>query len=76
MKLMYSCRKVADLLLQEQDRPLRFFERLQLRLHRSRCPNCTSFGDQLQQIRELLSDRSWAEADNDDGEVPTRSMGP
>ncbi|MDZ4146623.1 MAG: zf-HC2 domain-containing protein [Burkholderiales bacterium] len=54
MRLMYSCRKVAELLLEAQDEPLGLFQRLQLKVHLSRCSDCTNFGEQIQGIRDLL----------------------
>lgn len=54
MRLMYSCRKVAELLLEAQDQPLGLFQRLQLKVHLNRCSDCTNFGEQIQGIRDLL----------------------
>ncbi|PKO42820.1 MAG: hypothetical protein CVU30_09740 [Betaproteobacteria bacterium HGW-Betaproteobacteria-3] len=51
---MYSCRKVAELLLEAQDEPLGLFQRLQLKVHLNRCSDCTNFGEQIQGIRDLL----------------------
>lgn len=56
MSLMYSCRKVAELLLQAQDEPLGLLQQWQLRLHLTRCGNCRNFGEQLREMHELLAD--------------------
>ena len=56
MKLTYSCKKVAELLLQSQDEPLGIVQQAKLKVHLLCCGYCQNFGDQLRAIRELVSD--------------------
>ncbi len=56
MNLMYSCKKVAELLLLSQDEPLGILQQTKLKMHLLRCGNCRNFGDQLRTIRELMND--------------------
>ena len=42
-----ACRKIAELLLESQDRRLSFPERLSLRVHLLLCKGCARFRDQL-----------------------------
>lgn len=56
MNLMYSCKKVAELLLLAQDEPLSLTQRAKLKLHLYRCANCTNFSEQLQSIGALVDD--------------------
>lgn len=54
MSLMYSCKQAARLLIEKQDRPLSFGERLALRVHVGVCGNCKNFEGQLDIIRSCL----------------------
>ena len=65
MRLMYSCRKVAELLLEAQDKPLGLYRRLQLKMHLSRCSDCTNFGQQIQGIRDLLVAADFSDLPDD-----------
>lgn len=56
MSLMYSCRKVAELLLQAQDEPLTLMQQAQLKMHLIGCGDCTNFSNQLKSIRSLVDD--------------------
>lgn len=56
MNLMYSCKKVAELLLLSQDEPLSFLQQAKLKMHLLGCSNCQNFDDQLRTIRELVHD--------------------
>lgn len=56
MNLMYSCKKVAELLLLSQDEPLSFLQQAKLKIHLLGCGNCRNFDDQLHTIRELVND--------------------
>jgi hypothetical protein len=47
MNLMYSCRRVAELISQSLDEPLGLIDRLRLRLHLKRCSNCGHVEQQL-----------------------------
>lgn len=54
MKLIPSCREVAALLSQAQDRPLSLRERLALRVHLPLCEACRNFRSQLQILRAAM----------------------
>lgn len=60
MNLMYSCRRVAELLSQRLDEPLSLFDEMRLKLHLSMCGNCSHVADQIAAVHkasaELLSD--------------------
>jgi hypothetical protein len=49
-----NCREATALLLQAQDRRLRWSERLALRLHLLICPPCPRFARQLQLMRGAM----------------------
>lgn len=48
-----SCRKASELLSRAQDEPLRWSERMRLRLHLALCRDCRNVRDQLRQLRTL-----------------------
>ena len=48
---MLSCKQATELMSQAQDRPLRFGERIQLRLHLLLCKGCVNFGRHLDLLR-------------------------
>jgi|GEM_PF-1604199 len=56
MNLMYSCKKVAELLLLSQDEPLGILQRAKLKTHLLLCGNCRIFDAQLHTIRDLVKD--------------------
>lgn len=47
MNLMYSCRRVAELLSQRLDEPLGLLDEMRLKLHLSMCSNCSHVAGQL-----------------------------
>lgn len=51
---MLTCKEASHLVSQEQDRPLRFNERLGLRMHLWMCANCRRFERQIGLMRRLL----------------------
>lgn len=53
MNLMYSCRKVAELVSQSMDEPLGPIDRLRLRMHLSMCANCRNVEQQMQRVGAL-----------------------
>jgi len=59
MNLMYSCRRVAELLSQRLDEPLGLLDEMRLKLHLSMCGNCSHVADQIEAVHaasaELLS---------------------
>lgn len=59
MNLMYSCRRVAELLSQRLDEPLGLLDEMRLKLHLSMCGNCNHVAEQLEAVHkaseELLS---------------------
>jgi hypothetical protein len=61
----YSCRKASELLSRAIDEPLRWPERLRLRLHLSLCGDCRNVQEQLRQLH-VLGGRLF-EQDADDG---------
>ena len=54
MTLMRSCKDVAHLVLESQDRPLRTMEAVSLRLHWLICSGCRHFRDQQRLMRVAL----------------------
>ena len=51
---MLTCKEASHLVSQNQDRPLRFNERLGLRMHLWVCANCRRFERQIGLMRRLL----------------------
>jgi predicted anti-sigma-YlaC factor YlaD len=51
---MLTCKEASHLVSREQDRPLRFNERLGLRMHLWMCANCRRFERQIGLMRRLL----------------------
>ncbi len=56
MGLMYSCRRIAELISQSHDEPLGVFDRVQLRVHLRMCGNCSNVAQQLDAIHALAGD--------------------
>ena len=54
MSLMYSCKQAARLLIEKEDRPLSFGERLALRVHVGICGDCKNFKGQLHFLKKGL----------------------
>ena len=51
-----DCREVSELLSQEQDRALRWTDRIRLRLHLLLCRGCSNFRTQLDFLRDAVRD--------------------
>lgn len=49
-----DCKEVSALLSQEQDRPLRWGERVRLRMHLLMCRGCGNFKSQLDFLRTAV----------------------
>ncbi len=49
-----SCKEVSELLSQRQDRPLRWSERVGLRMHLLLCDGCRHFRNQLEFLRTAV----------------------
>lgn len=56
MKLMFSCRQVAELLSRSLDEPLGWVDRMRMRLHVKMCGNCSNVDQQLQSMRTMSGD--------------------
>jgi predicted anti-sigma-YlaC factor YlaD len=54
MNLVYSCKKVAELLSQAQDEPLDILDQFRLKVHLSMCSSCQNVEQQLSQIAALM----------------------
>ena len=54
MKLLRTCREVAHLVLESQDRPILPGESVAMRLHWLMCLNCRRFRDQQKLMRVAL----------------------
>ncbi len=52
MNLMYSCRRVAELLSQRLDEPLGWIGEIRLRLHLSMCRDCSNVAEQLDAVHD------------------------
>jgi Putative zinc-finger len=48
---MLTCKEATELMSQEQDRRLGFFERLGLRFHVAMCSGCRNYGRQMDFLR-------------------------
>lgn len=55
MRLAPSCRRVSELLSQQQDGPLSLMDRLRLRLHLLLCGNCQNVQQQLAVVDSLAA---------------------
>lgn len=55
MNLMYSCKKVAELISQSLDEPLGPVDAIRLRLHLSMCSNCANIDKQLRAVKNASS---------------------
>ena len=51
---MMTCKQATRLISQAQDRPLRFRERVALRMHLMMCSGCANFSHQMDFIRQAL----------------------
>ncbi len=49
-----SCKDVSEMLSQGQDRPLRWNERIRLRVHLMMCNACRNFKSQLEFLRTAV----------------------
>lgn len=68
MNLMYSCRKVAELVSQGMDEPLGPIDRLRLRLHLSMCANCRNVEEQMKRVHVLSGQLFTPDSALDDSE--------
>ena len=68
MNLMYSCRKVAELVSQGMDEPLGLVDRMRLRLHLSMCANCRNVEEQVKRVHTLSGQLFTPDSALDDGE--------
>ncbi len=51
---MLKCKQASQLISQSLDRPLSWFDRVQLRFHLFICDACNSFNRQLNQLRAAV----------------------
>ena len=58
MFFQINCRRATALILQSEDRPLTWAERLRLRLHLTICDGCTAVSRQFEFLRRALRHRS------------------
>jgi Putative zinc-finger len=65
MNLMYSCRRVAELISQSLDEPLGLIDRLRLRMHLKRCSNCGQVERQLSGIKGLSAELFASDSETD-----------
>ncbi|MCF8200290.1 MAG: zf-HC2 domain-containing protein [Sulfuritalea sp.] len=49
---MMSCKQATELMSQEQDRQLTFFERINLRIHVLICDACNNYRQQMSVLRD------------------------
>jgi hypothetical protein len=62
--LIINCEKYAEISSKDMDRPLSFWERVALKIHRVACPPCNEVRDQMKLIRDACR---WApDEDNSD----------
>ncbi len=50
---MLNCHDATRLMSEAQERPLKFGEKMELRLHVSMCSGCRNFGKQMGSIRSI-----------------------
>ncbi len=53
--MMLSCRKAAELISLSQERPLRFWEQIRLRVHLWMCAYCTRYYQQIRTMRRIFA---------------------
>ncbi len=58
--LMISCKKAAKLICEGLDRPLSFWERVQLRFHVMMCSACKAFQKQNEALLQVFEQRFQA----------------
>jgi hypothetical protein len=51
-----TCRQATHLMLEQQDRPLKMYDHLALKIHLWICTNCPQFHRQLEVMQRALSD--------------------
>lgn len=56
MNLLYSCRKVSELLSQAMDEPLDLTDRIRLQVHLAMCSSCRNVEQQMDALRGLGAD--------------------
>lgn len=62
-----NCRQATQLVLQGEDRPLRWAERLRLRLHMAVCDACPKFVGQVRLMRQAIGGwRAYRDGPEDD----------
>lgn len=71
---MLTCKEASHLVSQNQDRPLRFKERLGLRIHLWACASCRRFERQIGLMRRLLRQSvQRAEIEETDTRLPAEA---
>ncbi|HQR75873.1 MAG TPA: zf-HC2 domain-containing protein [Burkholderiaceae bacterium] len=70
MSLMYSCKRVAELLSQRLDEPLGLIDEMRLRLHLSMCRNCSNVAEQIEAVHAASAEMLSNGLDLDDPASP------
>jgi hypothetical protein len=52
--MRHRCREISSLVLQSQDRPLRWYESVKVRLHLGMCSACSRFASQMRFMSQAL----------------------
>ncbi len=68
MNWMYSCKRVAELLSQRLDEPLRLIDEVRLRLHLSMCGNCSNVAEQIDAVHTASNELFSTDFDFDDSD--------
>jgi len=55
---MMNCKEATQLMSEDLDRPLRWHERVALRLHLTMCGGCRNFKDQIGFLRAAIRQHS------------------
>ena len=61
---MLTCQETSHLVSENQDRPLRWFEAMGLRLHLLMCSSCRRFENQIALMRRVLRQSGLASEDS------------
>lgn len=70
MNVMYSCKRVAELISQGLDEPLGLVDQMLLRMHLSLCNNCSNVEQQLLAMRSLSEPEAPCAARAAEGDRP------
>lgn len=71
--MMYSCKRVAELLSQRLDEPSGLLDAIRLRLHLTMCRNCRNVAQQIDAVHAASTKLLSSGLDLDEHELPPPS---